>query len=460
MSSDIFALLFYGSAVESIFSSESQLRKMVLFEHALAGAVEDAGLAPAGTTRDMEQASTNFPSSDHVARISKAAVASGNIAIPFVKELTSAVREHAAGAAEFVHFGATSQDVLDTALVLQLREFFLLLQTTLDDTCRELVTLTQTHKDAILPGRTWMQQGPPILFAQKTAAWLSALLRHRQRLVTARNDALSLQFGGAVGNLASLGTQGKIVAERLAARLQLSLPEIPWHTQRDNLAQVATTCGLLVGTLGKIAKDLSLLMQSEVAEVHERLAEGEGGSSTMPHKRNPVNPALILSAATSVPGLVATMLSAMPQEHERGLGGWHAEWTTLPEICKLTVGALDHTRTMLSRLEIDRKKMNSDLALLQGAAMAEAVTMLLATKLGRPEAHRLMERVSRKALTEHSPLEQSLNADPIISSHISADEISKILDPAGYLGQSNSFIAQVLARAAQELPAEAPDAHR
>jgi 3-carboxy-cis,cis-muconate cycloisomerase len=258
-----------------------------------------------------------------------------------------------------------------------------------------LIVLTETHSETLLAGRTWLQQGPPILFGLKTAGWLFAILRHRERLAAVTKRALCVQFGGAVGTLASLGDRGGVVGEALANALHLPLPEIPWHSERDSIAEMATTLGLLTGTLGKIARDISLMMQSEIAEVQEPQVVGKGGSSTMPHKRNPVGSAVVLSASIRVPGLVATMLSAMVQEHERGVGGWHAEWETLPEICKLASGALKHTIAIVSGLEVDAARMRANLDALHGLALAESISILLSQHVGRPVAHHILEEASR-----------------------------------------------------------------
>ncbi len=454
MSNDLLGPLFYGTPIEKVFSAGHQLQQLKRFEVALAEALEGAGLAPSGTAADIERASLDFPSSEQISRIAEAAVQSGNLAIPFVKELTAQVRRHHQGSSDFVHFGATSQDVLDTALVLQLKQVFELIEARVETACSLLMLLTRQHGDTILAGRSWMQQGPPILFGLKTAGWLSAMLRHRERIAAVKGRVLALEFGGAVGTLASLGNDGNAVAVNLAARLDLRLPEIPWHSQRDNIAEVAATFGLLTGTLGKIARDISLMMQTEVAELSEHTGPGAGGSSTMPHKHNSVNAALVISASISVPGLVSTMLSAVVQEHERGLGGWHAEWVTLPEICKLTFGSLDRTTLLLQQLEIDPARMSANLNLLQGAGLAESVSMLLAPHLGRPAAHQLLEEACRAALDEKRPLDEVLQQNEVIAQHLSNVEIANALKPENYLGQSRQFIAQVLALAEKVLSVE------
>jgi len=353
----LLAPLLHGGEAERIFSSESQLAAMVRFEVALATALEDAGVAPSGTGEACERGAAEFPDGEQLERIAQDARASGNLAIPFVKLLTAHVRVRSGDSADFIHYGATSQDLLDTVVVLQMQQVLSLASSEISRICTALVTLVEQHRETVLAGRTWLQQGPPVTFALKAAQWLSSMLRHLERLAASQERACVLQFGGAVGTLASLGDKGPAVARALGERLGLPVPEIPWHTQRDALVEVGTVLALLVGTLGKIARDLALLLQNEVAEVQIASPAGAGGSSTMPHKRNPVSLAVVLSAAVRAPGLASTLLSAMVQEQERGLGGWHAEWETLPELCRITAGALEGMATALETLQIDREAM-------------------------------------------------------------------------------------------------------
>jgi 3-carboxy-cis,cis-muconate cycloisomerase len=289
-----------------------------------------------------------------------------------------------------------------------------------------------------------MQQGPPVTLGLKLAGCASALARHRERLQGAAARVAVLQFGGAVGTLASLGKDGIQVSAALGRRLQLPEPAMPWHSHRDNLAEMATVLGLLTGTLGKMARDLSLGMQTEVGEVFEPAGQGKGGSSTMPHKRNPVGSAVVLAAALRVPSLVATMLVAMPQEHERGLGGWHAEWETLPEIFRLTAGALQQMREILDGLEVHADRMRENLDMTRGLVLAEAVSSALAETLGRAAAHRLVEEASQRALREGCSLEQVLLAMPEVVQQLPPERIHQLLDPRHYLGSSAEFLDRAL----------------
>ena len=283
-------------------------------------------------------------------------------------------------------------------------------------------------------------------FGLKAAGWLDAVNRHRARLAAARKQVLVLQFGGAVGTLAALGTHGPAVARALAEELKLELPSIPWHTHRDRFAEVATALGLLVGTLGKIARDVSLMAQTEVGEALEPAAPGKGGSSTLPHKRNPVGSAVVLAAAIRVPALVSTMLAAMLQEHERGLGGWHAEWETLPEIFLLAAGALAHTTQIVSGLEVHEETMAHNLAATHGLILAEAVAIALAKRHGQ-NAGAPLDRKSLASGARIGPtISRSAGRRQTSRASISQPaEIEKLLDPKNYTGSAESMIERVLA---------------
>jgi 3-carboxy-cis,cis-muconate cycloisomerase len=290
-----------------------------------------------------------------------------------------------------------------------------------------------------------MQHALPITFGLKAAGWLDAVLRHRERLETLRGRVLVLQFGGAAGTLASLGDKGLQVTTALGEELKLTVPDTPWHTHRDRVVEVATVLGMLVGTLGKIARDISLHMQTDVAEVAEPVGEGRGGSSTMPHKRNPVGCAAVLTAAVRVPALVSTMLSGMVQEHERALGGWQAEWDTLPEIVQLSAGALQQMRQVASGLTVDPARMLDNLNATHGQIMAEAVTLALGGKIGRMAAHQLVEKACHRAAATGEHLRRTLAQDPAIANELPPDELDRLLDPSNYLGQAVGFVDRVLA---------------
>jgi 3-carboxy-cis,cis-muconate cycloisomerase len=419
---------------------------MLDFEAALARAEARAGMISSAAAKAI--AAKCRAEQFDVDAIASATALAGNPAIPLVRELTARVASSDAEAARFVHWGSTSQDAMDTGLVLQLRGALDAIDADLARLASALASLARKHARTPLAGRTWLQQGPPVTLGLKAAGWLSAVERHRERVIRTRKSVATLQFGGAVGTLAALGDRGANVAEALAADLKLTLPDLPWHAQRDRFADVATTLGLLTGTLGKIARDVSLLMQTEIAEALEPSAPGRGGSSTMPHKRNPVGSAVILAAAARVPSLVATMLCAMVQEHERGLGGWHAEWETLPELCMLAAGALARAIEIVEGLQVDAKKMAANLEVTHGLIMAEAVSMALAGHLGRQSAHELVEKACALAVREKKPLSEVLAADVRVTKHLSKAEVDRALDPARYTGQAEAFVARALAASA------------
>jgi 3-carboxy-cis,cis-muconate cycloisomerase len=292
-----------------------------------------------------------------------------------------------------------------------------------------------------------MQHALPTTFGFVVAGWLDALLRDRQRLNECRPRILALQFGGAVGTLAALRGRGPATAKILAEELCLTLPAASWHAHRDRITETATVLGLITGTLGKIARDISLYSQSEVAELSEPAGEGRGGSSTMPHKRNPVTCAVVLEAATRVPGLVATMLSAMPQEYQRGLGGWHAEWETLPQIVRLSGGALHHFAEMLPGLQIDTQRMRKNLEITHGLIFAEAVSMALAERMGKRPAHLLLEAAAQKARERHRHLKEVLCEEPGIHGHLTPADLESLFDLRNYLGNAEDFVNRIVARA-------------
>jgi 3-carboxy-cis,cis-muconate cycloisomerase len=429
--------------VAAIFADDGRLQAMLDFEAALAAAEAGLGVIPAEAAATIA-AHCRVDQLDLEGFADEAARA-GNLAIPLVKRLTARVAATDREAARFVHWGATSQDAIDTGLVLQLRSALDAITAELTRLADGLAALAAAHRHTVLAGRTWLQQALPITFGLKAAGWLDAVERHRQRLAALRPRLFVLQFGGAAGSLASLGERGLAVAAALAGELELGLPDLPWHGQRDRFAELGALLGLITGTLGKIARDLSLLMQTEVGEAFEQAGAGRGGSSTMPHKRNPVTAAAVLAAAARAPGLVATLMAGMVQEHERGLGGWHAEWIVLPELVILTAGALDQTADAIAGLELDPARMRANLELTNGLVMAEAVTMALGAALGRLEAHHLVEAACRRAVAERRHLRDVLADEPAIATRLDAAALDRLFDPTGYLGVADSFIDRVLA---------------
>jgi 3-carboxy-cis,cis-muconate cycloisomerase len=343
-----------------------------------------------------------------------------------------------------VHWGATSQDVIDTATMLGLRAAIDALLSDTDRAIAGFAKLAAKHRDTAMVARTWLQHALPMPFGLKLAEYAAALHRSRTRLRRLRGETLALQFGGAAGTLAALGDKGLLVAERLAQELELPLPDAPWHTHRDRIAEAASVFAILAGTCGKIARDLQLMMQTDVAEAFEPSGEGRGGSSTMPHKRNPVAAATALAAATMAPGLAATIFAAQVQDHERSAGPWHAEWPTLPMLLLVTSGALAATVDIAEGLEVDAARMRINLEATHGLIMAEAVTMALAETIGKSEAHHLIEAASKKAVADKKHLRDVLAKDGKVSAHLSADRLTKLFEPMAYQGVSQALIDRLL----------------
>ncbi|MCQ4330963.1 3-carboxy-cis,cis-muconate cycloisomerase [Pseudomonas stutzeri] len=442
-SNQLFDAYFTGAEMRAVFSDDGRLQGMLDFEAALARAEARCGVIPPTAVGPIE-AACKAELYDPAALAQAIAIA-GNSAIPLVKALGKRIAQDDAEAEKYVHFGATSQDAMDTGLVLQLRQAISLLEQDLASLGATLAQQAERHADTPMAGRTWLQHATPVTLGMKIAGWLGAVTRHRERLQAIKPRLLSLQFGGASGSLAALGEQGWPVSQALADELQLTLPEQPWHTQRDRLVEFAALLGMIAGSLGKLGRDLSLLMQTDVGEVFEPSAPGKGGSSTMPHKRNPVGSAVMISAATRAPGLVATLLSAMPQEHERSLGLWHAEWETLPELCCLVSGSLQQALTALAELEVDSERMRGNLEQTRGLLLAEAVSIALAQRIGRDAAHHLVEQCCKRAVAEGRHLRGVLGETAAVRNELNDAELDRLLDPACYLGQARRWVERAVA---------------
>ena len=439
----LFDAYFTQPAMREVFSDHGRVQGMLDFEAALARAEASIGLIPAEVVADIEAACrAELFDFDELAI---AVVNAGNSAIPLVKALGKQIAARNRVAERYVHMAATSQDAMDSGLILQLRQAVQLLEIDLGNLADSLAQQARRYALTPLAGRTWLQQATPVTLGMKIAGWLGAVTRHRQRLMDIKPRLLSLQFGGASGTLAALGDQGFAVAEALARDLQLTLPEQPWHTHRDRLVEFASLLGMIAGSLGKVGRDISLLMQTEVGELFEPAAAGKGGSSTMPHKRNPVGAAVMIGASVRAPGLVATMFAAMAQEHERSLGLWHAEWETLPELCCLVSGSLQQALQVIPELEVDTARMLENLDSTNGLVLAEAVSIALAKRLGRDAAHHLIEQCCRSAVEQDSHLRQVLGQHPQVSAELSTAELDQLLDPANYLGQAGRWVERAVA---------------
>lgn len=444
--SGLFDRIFAGEAMGAVFCDRAHVQGMLDFEAALARAEAETGVIPKDAARAIA-AKCDASLIDLDALGAKARDA-GNTFIPLQGMLVALLNESGAesdkDAARFVHWGATSQDAMDTGLVLQLRAAFDLLDTDLERLAGALAKLTEAHRATAMAGRTWMQQALPVTFGLKAAGWLDAVTRHRARLKELRPRVLAVQFGGAAGTLASLGDKGAAVAKALAADLDLALPAAPWHGARDRIVEAGLYAAMLTGSMGKIARDVALLTQTELGEVAEPAGPGRGGSSAMPHKRNPVSCAAILAAAARAPGLAATLLSTMPQENERGLGGWHAEWAVVPELFALSAGALGQAAFLMEGLEVFPERMAQNLALTKGQVMAESVKMALARRIGQAEAHDAVGRASRAAAAKGATLLDALVADEAIAKVLTVEEIDAAMKPESYLGAAGAFIDAVL----------------
>jgi 3-carboxy-cis,cis-muconate cycloisomerase len=440
--SPLLAPLFSSAAMRAVCDDAATLQHMLDFEAALARAEAEVGVIPASAVGPIVNACK--AELFDLSKLAEAATRSGNLAIPLVKTLTAAVAKADADAARYVHWGATSQDVIDTATMLGLRAAIDVLLSELDRAITGFAGLARKHRDTAMVARTWLQHALPMPFGLKLAEYAAALHRSRTRLKRLRGEGLALQFGGAAGTLAALGDSGLLVAEELAAVLGLPLPDAPWHSHRDRIADAASGFAILTGSCGKIARDVSLMMQTDVAEAFEPSGEGRGGSSTMPHKRNPVAAATALAAATMAPNLAATIFAAQVQDHERSAGPWHAEWPTLPTLQLVTSGALAAIVDIAEGLEVDAARMRANLEATNGLIMAEAVTFALAEKIGKSDAHHLVEAASKKALAAKQHLRDVLTSDPKITAHLGADKLASLFEPMAYQGVSQTLIDRLL----------------
>nr|WP_232328105.1 3-carboxy-cis,cis-muconate cycloisomerase [Kibdelosporangium sp. MJ126-NF4]CEL17158.1 3-carboxy-cis,cis-muconate cycloisomerase [Kibdelosporangium sp. MJ126-NF4]CTQ91613.1 3-carboxy-cis,cis-muconate cycloisomerase (EC 5.5.1.2) [Kibdelosporangium sp. MJ126-NF4] len=413
---------------EALFGADGDqawLNAMVDAEKALATALAMAGVIPEQAASEIAAVPADFDT----AELGRLAVDAGNPVVPLVRQL----RDRVSGdAARFVHFGATSQDIMDTAAMLVAKNAVASMLADVDAAADACAALADEHRDTVMIARTLMQHALPTTFGLKCAGWLVALDEAAANL---RRLRFSAQLGGAVGTLSVFADTR--VPRFFAAELGLAEPVIPWHTNRTRLGELAGALGVLAGVLGKIALDATLLAQTEVGEVAE---SSGGGSSTMPHKQNPVRSVLITAVAKQIPGLVSTMLAAMPQEHERAAGAWHAEWKTLNSMCGMLSTTCTRARELLTGLRVNRERMRANVDMTGGLVMAEAVVTALAPTLGRAAASEVVTELA----TSGQPFRAALIADTRIS--LSEEDIDMALDPATYLGSANEFIDRALRR--------------
>jgi 3-carboxy-cis,cis-muconate cycloisomerase len=448
MSARLIDSLATTPALAEVFSDESVMRAMLEFETALARAEASVGIIPTNAAKVITKCAAS-PKID-LSALADAAFRAGTPAITLVKALTEEVRKTDPDASRFVHWGATSQDVADSAMSLLLKRAEPILSSDLTRLEKALTKLTRTHKDSVMLGRTLLQPAPPVTFGLKAAGWLGSVSRGKRKLANAFQAAAVLQFGGASGTLASLGNRGTAVIEVLGEELGLKTPTAPWHTERDQLANLICVCGVLTGSLGKMARDISLLMQNEVAEANEPGGDGRGGSSTMPNKRNPIACALTLAAAHRVPGLVSSFLSAMVQEHERAVGGWQAEWPIVAGVIQSTGVAVASMAEAAEGLSIDTEKMRANIANTNGLIFAERAMMLLGSKIGRDTAHKILEAATKRSLADGRNLAAVLADTPEVTKHLKPAELKQLEVPQQYLGSAETFRKALAADSAND----------
>jgi 3-carboxy-cis,cis-muconate cycloisomerase len=441
--SQIFGSLYGTDEIRALFSDNTHLQFMLDVEAALARAESKLGLVPAPVADAIGRAArVENLRLDYIADSTRRV---GYPVVALVKELGRVAGDEAA---RYVHLGATTQDILDTALVLQLRHAFAIVRRDLIAIARALADRAATFRDVPIAGRTHLQHAVPTTFGLKCAVWASPLVTHLERLDQAAPRILVVQFGGAAGTLASLGADGPAVVEALAHELALGVPDLPWHAQRDRLAEAAALLALICGSLSKFALDITLMMQTEVGEVSEPHEEGRGGSSTMPQKRNPIASEYILGATRAVHALLPVMFGSMIADHERATGPWQSESLAIPQCVALTAGALVHARSIAEGMTIDTMRMRRNLELTGGLIMAEAIATAVMPRIGRAAGEAAVARACSRAIAEGVPLTTILRTDPELRSHQAEDEIDRLIIPALYLGSAGAFVDRVVARVA------------
>jgi 3-carboxy-cis,cis-muconate cycloisomerase len=436
----VFGDIFSSASMRKVFSDENRVAQYLAVEAALARVQARLGLIPQQAAdeivRHCKVEEMDFE------RLKARTERIGYPVLPVVEQLVELCAD---GLGQYCHWGATTQDITDTATVLQIRQALDLVEGDLAALVQALADLARRHRDTPMVGRSNLQQAIPMTFGFKVARLLATVERHRERIAQMRPRVLVGEFGGAVGTLASLGNDGLAVQEALMEELDLGQPEIAWHAERDRIAEVGCLLGLVTGTLAKLATDVKLLMQTEVGEAFEAYASGRGSSSTMPQKRNPIGCAYILSCTAVVRQHVAALLDAMAADHERSTGPWEIEWISLPEAFCLTSGALKQARTIVEGLEVHPEAMMRDLELTRGLNETEAVMMALAPHIGRQRAHDLVYSAAHTAISEERPVLDVMAEDAEISKHLDRSALHELLDPRRHLGLSASMVDRVLA---------------
>jgi len=446
LDSAIFADMFGTPAMRGIFGDEAFLARCVEVEAALARAQGRLGIIPAEAGEVITRAASALANGRRaldLARLKKETETVGYPILPLVRQLA----EWASDCGRYIHWGATTQDIMDTAVVLQIRAGLGLIDEDLTAVRGHLAELARRYRDTPMAGRTHLQHALPVTFGYKAAVWLSALDRHADRLRELRPRVLLAQFGGAAGTLASMGNGRESLEIRaaLASELALGDPPITWHATRDGIAETVQALALLLGSLGKVAFDVMLMSATEFGEAAEPFVAGRGSSSTMPQKRNPISCELILAAAKVLRQQAGLILDALVTDFERATGPWHVEWVALPEAFGYAAGALHQARFMLGGLIVDSGRMVKNLAMTHGLIVAEAVMMGLAPHTGRIEAHDLVYDACRVAVETDRPLLDVLLEIPAVAAPLGAERLRALTDPANYLGAAPAMVDCVLA---------------
>ncbi|HSE90294.1 MAG TPA: 3-carboxy-cis,cis-muconate cycloisomerase [Candidatus Binatia bacterium] len=439
LDSKIFAPLFGDSEINQLLTDEAYVRALVEVEAALARAEARVGVIPQIAAEQISKAAD--PSKIDLRSLSRGTLRSGFPIIALVQEIRKAVGGQSA---PYVHWGATTQDIMDTAGSIQLRAVVRLFKTRIAEIARNLSQLSNRHRVTVLAARTHGQQALPVSFGLKVAAWLTPLIRHAERLDEISPRLLVVQFGGAAGTLAALGDKGLAVMHGLADELELGAPVMPWHAQRDNLVEFAGWLSLLTGSLGKMAQDIILLAQTEVGEVSESAEEGRGGSSTMPQKSNPITSELILAAARTNASLLSALHQGQIQEHERATHGWQVEWLTLPQMIMLTGGALKHALYLAKHLTVDQARMRENITRADDVILAEAAVFALAKTMPRAQADELVKKACAIALSEGKPLIEVVRNLAVGMIPEGAVDWQALAAPENYLGETERIIDRVL----------------
>lgn len=439
--SAIFGNIFSTAAMRDVFSDENRTRKYLEIEAALARVQARLGIIPEEAAREIERNCSVDKIDMEKLRIQTERI--GYPVLGVVQQLVDLCKD---GLGEWCHWGATTQDITDTATVLQMREALALVDADLTAISAAMAALAKRYRDTPMIGRSNLQQAVPVSFGYKMAGLLSAIERHRERLEQLKPRVLTGEFAGAAGTLASLERGALETQAELMKELGLRQPDIAWHTIRDTVAEVGCFLGMVCGTLGKLALDVKLMMQTEVGEVFEPFAHGRGSSSTMPQKRNPISCCYIHACASVVRQHAAALMDAMIADHERSTGPWEIEWIALPDAFLLASGALAQSRFLVEGLEVDVKRMRANLDMTNGLVVSEAVMMGLAPFLGREYAHDLVYDICRNALAQDRPLLDLLAAHPEINKHLDRDALARLCNPANYMGLSGVMVDRVLAK--------------